>query len=280
MKMAYKEEGKWWVSPANYLPEVTKNYHFPEHIEILDTTLRDGEQEPGIIFTKEDKVAIAKRLDAAGVHRIEAGCPMTSEEDAAAIKEICALGLKAKIYCFVRGVMSDMDVAKACGVDGVVIEVPGSEQMLQGGMRWGMEKAIKAASEATRYAHELGLMVTFFPSVLRVPIWISCPRCSTAFWTQAATLIPWRWSIRSARSLRKARHTWSKSCSAASASRSRRFPRGLRSFDSDDDRCFAGRRILRACHRQRHRRTCRKLPAGTAGYELAVSVWSGHRHQV
>ena len=63
MKMAYKEEGKWWVSPANYLPEVTKNYHFPEHIEILDTTLRDGEQEPGIIFTKEDKVAIAKRLD-------------------------------------------------------------------------------------------------------------------------------------------------------------------------------------------------------------------------
>ena len=145
MKMAYKEEGKWWVSPANYLPEVTKNYHFPEHIEILDTTLRDGEQEPGIIFTKEDKVAIAKRLDAAGVHRIEAGCPMTSEEDAAAIKEICALGLKAKIYCFVRGVMSDMDVAKACGVDGVVIEVPGSEQMLQGGMRWGMEKAIKAA---------------------------------------------------------------------------------------------------------------------------------------
>ena len=164
MKLAYKEEGKWWVSPANYLPEVTKNYHFPEHIEILDTTLRDGEQEPGIIFTREDKVANAKHLDAAGVHRIEAGCPMTSEEDAAAIKEICALGLKAKIYCFVRGVMSDMDVAKACGVDGVVIEVPGSEQMLQGGMRWGMEKAIKAASEATRYAHELGLMVTFFPS--------------------------------------------------------------------------------------------------------------------
>ena len=135
MKMAYKEEGKWWVSPANYLPEVTKNYHFPEHIEILDTTLRDGEQEPGIIFTKEDKVAIAKRLDAAGVHRIEAGCPMTSEEDAAAIKEICALGLKAKIYCFVRGVMSDMDVAKACGVDGVDfgLSIPTTIAALQAG---------------------------------------------------------------------------------------------------------------------------------------------------
>lgn len=162
--MSYKEEGKWWVSPANFLDEVTKNFDFPEKIEILDTTLRDGEQEPGIIFTKEDKIEIAKKLDAAGVHRIEAGCPMTSEEDANAIKAICKLGLKAKIYCFVRGVLADMDVAKDCGVDGVVIEVPGSEQMLQGGMRWGMEKAIKAASEATKYAHELGLMVTFFPS--------------------------------------------------------------------------------------------------------------------
>lgn len=162
--MGYKEEGKWWVSPANYEKDVVDAYEFPAHIEILDTTLRDGEQEPGIIFTKEDKIEIAKKLDAAGVHRIEAGCPMTSEEDADAIKAICSLGLKAKIYCFVRGVLGDMDVAKACGVDGVIIEVPGSEQMLQGGMRWGMEKAIKAASDATRYAHELGLMVTFFPS--------------------------------------------------------------------------------------------------------------------
>lgn len=162
--MGYKEEGKWWVSPANYAQEVLDTYEFPAGIEILDTTLRDGEQEPGIIFTKEDKIEIAKKLDAAGVHRIEAGCPMTSEEDAEAIKAICSLGLKAKIYCFVRGVLGDMDAAKACGVDGVIIEVPGSEQMLQGGMRWGMEKAVKAASEATRYAHELGLMVTFFPS--------------------------------------------------------------------------------------------------------------------
>lgn len=162
--MAYREDGKWWVSPMNFEEEVVSKFNFPEKIVILDTTLRDGEQEPGIIFTREDKVAIAKKLDAAGVQRIEAGCPMTSEEDAAAIKEICSLGLKADIYCFVRGVLTDMDVAKDCGVDGVIIEVPGSEQMLQGGMRWGLPKAIDAAAKATKYAHELGLKVTFFPS--------------------------------------------------------------------------------------------------------------------
>ena len=162
--MAFKEDGKWWVSPMNFEEEIVKDFNFPEKVLILDTTLRDGEQEPGIILTREDKIEIAKKLDAAGVHRIEAGCPMTSDEDRAAITEICKLGLKADIYCFVRGVLTDMDVAKECGVDGVIIEVPGSEQMLQGGMRWGLPKAIDAASAATKYAHELGLKVTFFPS--------------------------------------------------------------------------------------------------------------------
>ena len=133
--MGYKNEGKWWVSPGDYDEAVTREYRFPEKIEILDTTLRDGEQEAGIILTKEDKLAIAKKLDAAGVHRIDAGCPATSEEDAEALKEICAAGLNADIYCFVRGVLSDQDLAKECGVDGVIIEIPGSEHMLSGGMR-------------------------------------------------------------------------------------------------------------------------------------------------
>lgn len=162
--MGFREAGKWWVSPSDYAPEVTKEFGFPAHIEILDTTLRDGEQEPGIVFTKEDKIAIAKKLDAAGVHRIEAGTPATSEEDAAAIKAICELGLNAKIYCFVRNVKADMDLAKSCGVYGVLAEVPGSEHMLKGGMNWTAEKAIATACESTRYAHELGLKVTFFPA--------------------------------------------------------------------------------------------------------------------
>jgi len=162
--MGFREPGKWWVSPSDYAPEATKDFHFPEHIDILDTTLRDGEQEPGIVFTKEDKIAIAKKLDAAGVQRIEAGTPATSDEDAAAIKAICELGLNAKIYCFVRNIKSDMDLAKSCGVYGVLCEVPGSEHMLKGGMKWTAEKAIAAACESTSYAHELGLSVTFFPA--------------------------------------------------------------------------------------------------------------------
>lgn len=162
--MSFRKEGKWWVSPSNYADEVTSSFGFPKNIEILDTTLRDGEQQPGVIFTKEDKVAIAKKLDAIGVHRIEAGTPAASEEDANAIKEICALGLNAKIFAFVRNVVSDIELAKECGVYGVLAEVPGSDHLLKHGMQWTAEKAIEAAIKSTKAAHEMGLYVTFFPA--------------------------------------------------------------------------------------------------------------------
>lgn len=162
--MGYREEGKWWVSPSNYEQEVVSQYQFPDHIEILDTSLRDGEQQPGIIFTKEDKVEIAKRLAAAGVHRIEAGTPAVSKEDEDAIREIVSLNLGPKIFCFVRNMVEDMELAKSCGVDGVIAEVPGSEHLLKFGKNWTADKAIQAAIKATSRAKELGLYVVFFPA--------------------------------------------------------------------------------------------------------------------
>ncbi|MDR0525731.1 MAG: hypothetical protein LBG90_07665 [Spirochaetaceae bacterium] len=161
--MGYRED-KWWVAPANYAPEVTGQLGFAKNLKILDTTLRDGEQQPGIVFSREDKVAIAKELDAIGIHKIEAGTPAVSQGDADAIKEICESGLKAEIYCFVRNVVSDIELAKKCGVQGVLAEVPGSEHLLNKGMKWSAEKAIKAACEATTAAHQLGMKVTFFPA--------------------------------------------------------------------------------------------------------------------
>ncbi|MFO7730739.1 MAG: pyruvate carboxyltransferase [Spirochaetia bacterium] len=162
--MGFMEKGKWWVSPSNYADNVTSQFNFPEKVEILDTTLRDGEQQPGVIFTRQDKVKIAKKLAEVGVHRIEAGTPAVSQEDADAIKEIVELNLGPKTFCFVRNMVKDMELAKACGVDGVLAEVPGSEHLLKFGKKWTAEKAIEAAIEATTAAHELGLYVTFFPA--------------------------------------------------------------------------------------------------------------------
>ena len=71
--MGYKEPGKWWVAPSDYTDEVVNDFHFADKIEILDTTLRDGEQQPGIVLTRKDKVKIAKKLAEVGVQRIEGG---------------------------------------------------------------------------------------------------------------------------------------------------------------------------------------------------------------
>ena len=69
---------QWFTSPWNFLPEVTKGWGFPKKVEVHDTTLRDGEQQAGVVFNKEDKIRIAGMLDEAGVDRIEAGMPAVS----------------------------------------------------------------------------------------------------------------------------------------------------------------------------------------------------------
>ena len=98
---------KWFISPWNYLPEVTRHDNFPANLKIHDVTLRDGEQQTAVVFRREEKVAIARKLDALGVPRIEAGMPAVSAPDKAAISDIASLGLKAEIFGFARCIPSE-----------------------------------------------------------------------------------------------------------------------------------------------------------------------------
>jgi isopropylmalate/homocitrate/citramalate synthase len=153
---------KWFISPWNYLPEVTKNSAFGKNIKIHDVTLRDGEQQTAVVFRREEKVAIAKKLDALGVHRIEAGMPAVSAQDKAAISDIAALGLKAEVFGFARCIPSEVKVVKDCGCKGIVIEIPASDHMIQNGYGWPIERAMKASIETTLAAKEAGLYTVFF----------------------------------------------------------------------------------------------------------------------
>jgi isopropylmalate/homocitrate/citramalate synthase len=153
---------KWFISPWNYLPEVTKNYGFPANIKIHDVTLRDGEQQTAVVFRREEKVAIAKKLDSLGVHRIEAGMPAVSPQDKAAISDIAALGLKAEIFGFSRCIPTEVKVVKDCGCKGIVIEIPASDHMIQNAYGWPIERAMKASIETTKAAKEAGLYTVFF----------------------------------------------------------------------------------------------------------------------
>jgi len=153
----------WFVSPWNYLPEVTKELNFAKQIKIHDITLRDGEQQAGIEFTKDDKIRIAEALAEAGVHRIEAGMPAVSPADAEAIKEIVKRNLGPEIFAFARCMKEDVKRAVDTGVKGIVTEIPSSEHIIKYAYRWSLEKAIDLSIEATQYAKEQGLYVVFFP---------------------------------------------------------------------------------------------------------------------
>jgi isopropylmalate/homocitrate/citramalate synthase len=154
---------KWFVSPWNFADPVREQLHFSKQVKFHDITLRDGEQQTGVIFTKDDKIRIAEGLAEAGVHRIEAGMPVVSPSDAAAIKEIVKRKLGPEIFAFSRCMVDDVKRAVDCGVAGVVMEVPSSTHIIQYAYKWQFEKAVELSIESTAYAHSQGLQVVFFP---------------------------------------------------------------------------------------------------------------------
>jgi isopropylmalate/homocitrate/citramalate synthase len=157
----YKTE-KWFVSPWNYDEEVTKQFSFASDIKIHDVTLRDGEQQAGIVFSPEDKIEIAKRLARMKVHRIEAGMPAVSPQDEYAVKTIADSNLGAEIFSFCRCIVSDVEKSKEAGCKGVIVEVPSSKHLIKYGYKWPFERAVKSAIETTKAAHEAGLYTCFF----------------------------------------------------------------------------------------------------------------------
>ncbi|MBX2836554.1 MAG: 2-isopropylmalate synthase [Gammaproteobacteria bacterium] len=163
MRETHSVDDKWWVSPYNFVPDVRTGLALPERVEIHDATLRDGEQTPGVVFSIDDKIEIATKLDEVGVERIEAGMPAVSPQDAQAIKEISKLGLKSRIFTFARAMKQDIDMALECGAHGVIIEVPIGYPKLVGQFGWTWEDVFKKSRDVINYAKDQGLYAVYFP---------------------------------------------------------------------------------------------------------------------
>jgi isopropylmalate/homocitrate/citramalate synthase len=163
MRENYFEEDRFWVSPYNFVEDVRKNLDLPAKVEIHDATLRDGEQTPGVVFSVQDKLDIAIKLDEIGVERIEAGMPAVSPQDEEAIKEISKLGLTSRIFTFARAMKQDIDKALECGAHGVIIEVPIGYPKLKTQFGWTWRDVLSKSSEVINYAREQGLYAVFFP---------------------------------------------------------------------------------------------------------------------
>jgi isopropylmalate/homocitrate/citramalate synthase len=158
----WEAAGRYFTSPWNHLAESRAGLEFPSRVRFHDVTLRDGEQQAGVAFTAEDKLTIAKRLSAAGVDRIEAGMPIVSPQDEAAVKTIVEADLDSEIFAFARCMVDDIRKAKECGVTGVVVEIPSSGHIIERAYGWPLERAIELAIEATLAAKQEGLYTVFF----------------------------------------------------------------------------------------------------------------------
>lgn len=154
---------KWCVSPFNFEERIRADLRLKSNIQIADCTLREGEQQPGVVFRREDKIRIAELLDELKIHEIETGMPAVSSEDAEAIRQINRKGLKAKSTALARATKEDIDIIADIGCWGVIISLPVGFLQLKYKLKWSEDKVIETALLMAEYAKKKGLHVTMSP---------------------------------------------------------------------------------------------------------------------
>src|SRR6476619_823337 len=132
-----------------------------QKVRIFDTTLRDGEQTPGVSITPEQKLNIAIKLSELGVDTIEAGFPVVSDGEKEGIKNIVKQKLDTEVCAWARTVQSDIDSAIDCGVDYVHTFIATSDIHMQFKLKMSRQQVLEKALWAVEYAKSDGLKVEF-----------------------------------------------------------------------------------------------------------------------
>ncbi len=147
-----------WTGDLNRLALEPQSH---ETVGLYDTTLRDGEQTVGVVLSPDDKLEIARALDAAGVDRIEAGFARVSADDEEAIRRIADAGLRAEIWGFARAVQADVEQLVGLGVRAAVIESPISDAKLAA-LGVSHDDMLGRIRKAVSFAAGEGITVAFF----------------------------------------------------------------------------------------------------------------------
>ena len=162
----------WEISPFS-AAAMAGAINFAPEIRIADCTLRDGEQQAGIVLNPDDKLDIARALSALGVYEIEAGTPASTKEDRDAVEAIAGAGLTAKVSALARARRDDIDEIVACGCWGVRLSLPISKIQRDSKSQLSDEAYLSLALEMSTYAKERGLYCVFSP--------VDTTRCDLAF---------------------------------------------------------------------------------------------------
>jgi isopropylmalate/homocitrate/citramalate synthase len=150
---------KWYVSRYNALTK----HNLPEKVFISDCTLREGEQQAGVVMSRKQKIRLACLLDEIGIPQLEVGMPAVSPEEAGTIRAISKEGLNTKLIAVCRALKEDVDKAEKCGVWGVSCSLPIGELQIKYKLKWPEELVIEVACRITEYAHSKGFYVILSP---------------------------------------------------------------------------------------------------------------------
>ncbi|KXA98877.1 citramalate synthase [candidate division MSBL1 archaeon SCGC-AAA259J03] len=153
------------MSEKGYIDEFIENYKrsldLPDQVKIFDTTLRDGEQTPGVSFTPDQKLRIARQLNELRVDVIEAGFPIVSEGEKSSVEKISGEGLESEICALARTSEEDIEAAVNCGVDSVHVFIATSDIHLEKKLKLTREEVLKSAVNAVETAKDHGVIVEF-----------------------------------------------------------------------------------------------------------------------
>jgi isopropylmalate/citramalate/homocitrate synthase-like protein len=139
------------------------NFKKEKYIRIFDTTLRDGEQTPGVSLTIEDKIEIARQLNKLGVDVIEAGSPMSSEGEKKVVKAIAKEGLTSEVCALARATKGDIDKAIDCDVDLIHLFIPTSPVQMKYAVNLSPNQVLSTTIEMIEYVKKHGLKCEFSP---------------------------------------------------------------------------------------------------------------------
>ncbi len=148
-----------FISLYNFEKEVAEKFSFNEP-KLNDTTLRDGEQTPGVVFSIDEKLSIAKLLDEIGVQQIEAGTPIMSDHEVKAVSAIVKEGLNASVMGWARAAKPDIDAVLKTSADAVAISIATSDIHLQYKLGMTREQVLEKASSMVEYAKDHGLYIS------------------------------------------------------------------------------------------------------------------------
>jgi isopropylmalate/homocitrate/citramalate synthase len=145
----------------NYLVEAGLAARIPKGVQIWEETLRDGEQTPGVAYTPEEKLQIARLLDEIHVPIMDVGIPVVSKEEARGVRAIANAGFDATIMAAARTVRKDVEACIECGVDEIALFTAGSDLHIRHKLGMTREQVKEVAVRETEYAIAHGVAVSF-----------------------------------------------------------------------------------------------------------------------